>query len=65
MGDLGYCVVCYDCGKEFLCGEYFLSYPPIRRICFECACKKLKYTNDILESYNDELEPCLPYYDLF
>jgi hypothetical protein len=40
MGDLGYYAVCYDCGKEFLCGEHILSYPPIERICFECAQKR-------------------------
>ena len=41
MGDLGYCAVCYDCGKEFLCGEHILSYPPIERVCFFCAQKRL------------------------
>ena len=41
MGDLGYCAICYDCGKEFLCGEHFLSYPPIERVCYHCALKRL------------------------
>ena len=43
MGDLGYSVKCYDCGKEFLCGEHFFSYPPIERVCYECAHKRQKY----------------------
>ena len=63
MGDLGYCTVCYDCGREYFCGEHILSYPPIERICYECAHKRQRYTKDVLESYNDELELCLPYYD--
>jgi hypothetical protein len=41
MGDLGYFVKCYDCGKEFMCGEHFFSYPPIERVCYHCALKRL------------------------
>jgi DNA-directed RNA polymerase subunit RPC12/RpoP len=65
MGDLGYFVKCYDCGKEFMCGEHILTYPPIERVCYHCALKRLKYTIDESEPYNDDLEPCLPYYDSF
>ena len=65
MGDLGYFVKCYDCGKEFMCGEHFFSYPPIERVCYDCAHKRLRYAKDESEPYNDDLEPCLPYYDSF
>ena len=37
MGDLGYSVKCYDCGRDFLCGEEFLLYSPIERICYDCT----------------------------
>ena len=43
MGDLGYFVECYDCGKEFMCGEHILTYPLKERVCFECAHKRQKY----------------------
>lgn len=46
MGDLGYSVKCYDCGKEFMCGEHFFSYPPIERVCYFCAHKRQKYAKD-------------------
>ena len=65
MGDLGYYAICYDCGKEFLCGEHILSYPQKERVCYFCAQKRQKYAKDVSESYNDDLEPCLPYYDSF
>ena len=41
MGDLGYFAICYDCGKEFLCGEEEFAYPPSERVCFLCADKRL------------------------
>jgi hypothetical protein len=67
MGDLGYSVKCYDCGKEFLCGEEFLSYPPSERVCYDCASKRQHYAIDVSDTYSDDysddLEPCLPYYD--
>ena len=63
MGDLGYSVKCYDCGREFLCGEDFFSYPPIERVCYDCAHKRLTYAKTVLDAYSDDLEPCLPYYD--
>ena len=63
MGDLGYYAVCYDCGREFLCGEEFLSYPPSERVCYECAHKRQQCAKDVSEPYTDDLAPCLPYYD--
>ena len=63
MGDLGYYAVCYDCGKEFLCGEEEFNYPPIERVCYHCAGKRQRVAKDVLEPYNDDLMPCLPYYD--
>ena len=63
MGDLGYFVECYDCGKEFLCGERILSYPPIERVCFDCAHKRQHVAKSVSDAYSDDLAPCLPYYD--
>ncbi len=67
MGDLGYITICFDCGKEFLCGEETLTYPLSERVCYHCASKRQCYTIDVLDTYSDDysddLEPCLPYYD--
>ena len=63
MGDLGYITTCFDCGKEFLCGEEEFSYPPSERVCFDCASKRQHYAIDVSDTYSDDLEPCLPYYD--
>ena len=63
MGDFGYSVKCYDCGKKILCGEEEFNFPPIERVCFDCARKRQRYVKDVSEPYTDDLEPCLPYYD--
>ena len=63
MGDLGFCAVCYDCGKEFLCGEEEFAYSPIERVCYDCAGKRQHVAKSVSDAYSDDLEPCLPYYD--
>ena len=41
MGDLGYIAICFDCGKEFLCGEEEFAFPSSKRVCYSCALKRL------------------------
>ena len=63
MGDLGYITTCFDCGKEFLCGEEEFSFPPSERVCYSCADKRLTYAKTVSYAYSDDMDPCLPYYD--